>query len=316
MNSDPITIKPRVWTVFAAWFLAALLGEIAILAAVVTARLGLLLVMKVQGAGDAAIHAHTQELFQQPLLGLAVTLLPYQLAMGFVVLLAALASPEPLTQRVGLTPPARRKIGRFSLVTMAGFTLSLALGAVVGSTLLFAEPPSSSTGAAAASPAWWNVVLCGLILTVLPALVEEIVFRGYIQRRLLERWSPAVAIGVSTLLFAILHADSLQHIVAVVPLGLVTGLLAYRTKSVKAGMILHAIHNAGAVGFAALIRGLTPLIGEEAIGMLTLGVLAAAFLLGLPAVVSLLWTRKSEPAPVAAPVIPHPAIDLLASHVV
>ena len=57
MNSDPITIKPRVWTVFAAWFLAALLGEIAILAAVVTARLGILLVMKVQGAGDAEVHA-------------------------------------------------------------------------------------------------------------------------------------------------------------------------------------------------------------------------------------------------------------------
>ena len=180
---------------------------------------------------------------------------------------------------------------------------------------MVAAPAASSTGAAAASPAWWDVVLCGLVLSLLPTVVEEIVFRGYIQRRLLQRWSPAVAISISTLLFAILHADSLQHIIAVVPLGLVTGLLAYRTKSIKAGMIVHAIHNAGAVGFAALVRGLTPLIGEEAIGVLTLGALAALFLLGLPAVVSLLRPRRTMTIPAAAPLVPHPAIDLLASHV-
>ena len=60
-------------------------------------------------------------------------------------------------------------------------------------------------------------------------------------------WSPAVAIGVSTLLFAVLHFDSLQHIIDVVPLGIVTGLLAYRTNSVRPGMLVHGLHNAGAV---------------------------------------------------------------------
>jgi uncharacterized protein len=142
------------------------------------------------------------------------------------------------------------------------------------------------------------------------------VFRGYIQRRLLARWSPAVAIGVSTLLFAILHVDSLQHIIAVVPLGLVTGLLAYRTQSVKAGMLVHAIHNAGAVGFGAALRASTPMVGDAGAGLVAIGLLAAMFLIGLPAIALLLWRGQPESAPAAAPVMPQSAVDLLASQVV
>ena len=85
------------------------------------------------------------------------------------------------------------------------------------------------------------VTLLSIILSILPALVEEALFRGYLQRRLLQRWSPAVAIGVSTLLFALLHFDSVHHMFGVVPLGVITGLLAYRTNSIKPGMLVHGL---------------------------------------------------------------------------
>jgi membrane protease YdiL (CAAX protease family) len=39
-------------------------------------------------------------------------------------------------------------------------------------------------------------MLLSIILSVIPALVEESLFRGYLQRRFLQRWSPAVAISL------------------------------------------------------------------------------------------------------------------------
>lgn len=57
---------------------------------------------------------------------------------------------------------------------------------------------------------------------MIPALVGETLFRGYLQRRFPKRWSPAVAISVSTLPFALMHMDSLEHIIAIVPLRLLS----------------------------------------------------------------------------------------------
>jgi hypothetical protein len=163
---------------------------------------------------------------------------------------------------------------------------------------LFVGPPPTGNPIAAVinNGSWWTITLLSILLSVIPALVEETLFRGYLQRRFLQRWSPAVAISVSSLLFALMHMDSLQHIIAVVPLGFVNGLLAYRTNSVKPGMLVHAIHNTGAVGFGALVTVLTPHIGEEAVGLLLIGTIGVLGLIGLPAVVSLLRSAKPQPA--------------------
>ena len=50
-----------------------------------------------------------------------------------------------------------------------------------------------------------------------------------------------------------MHFDSLQHIVAVIPLGVLTGLLAHKTNSVKPGMLVHGVHNVAAVGLGAAL---------------------------------------------------------------
>jgi len=124
--------------------------------------------------------------------------------------------------------------------------------------------------------------------------------------------SQKVQISVSSLPFAIMHMDSLQHIIAVVPLGVVTGLLAYRTNSVKPGMLVHAIHNTGAVGFAALAPVLTPHIGHEELGLLLIGTIGVLGLIGLPAVVSLLRSAKPQPS-VKTHAAPEPVVKPLSA---
>jgi len=103
------------------------------------------------------------------------------------------------------------------------------------------------------------------------------------------------AIGVSTLLFALLHFDSVRHMFGVVPLGVITGLLAYRTNSIKPGMLVHGIHNATVVGYASLAKVLPPDVSPDTIAVFALGVIVVMGLIGLPAVISLL--RRQKPLP-------------------
>jgi membrane protease YdiL (CAAX protease family) len=89
-------------------------------------------------------------------------------------------------------------------------------------------------------------ILVGLLVSVLPAICEEALFRGVGQRRFLERWSPFAAIGVAGALFAVSHGD-VQHAIMVFPLGLWFGFVAWRTTSTRASALCHAANNAFAI---------------------------------------------------------------------
>ena len=310
---DPRPIrKPRVWTSFAVWLSAIILGTIASVAAFILVGVVMGIVMGTQGLDAATIQTRVQDAVSQPLPALLLTLLPFQFGMMLVVLFAARRSPEPLQQRLGLLPSSGRASGRIRVATMAGFTLASALAAVIGSSLLLGDVSETSLAAAINNGSWGTITLLSIILSVVPALVEAILCRGYIQRRLLERWSAPMAIGTSTLLFAVIHADSLQHIIGVVPLGIVTGMLAFRTNSVRPAMLVHAIHNAAAVGFGALMAMLAPRLGDETLGFIVIGLIAMLGLIGLPAVVSLMKRVPSESID-REPGAPHPAVEMLAA---
>lgn len=309
------TNKPRVWTAFATWIVAAIVGQMAVIAGYCAVGIWIGFMTGLQGGDPDTIHARVEEAVQQPLPALLLSLLPFQLGVSVVVLFAARRSKEPFKQRLGLVPQSGRTFAGFSLATMGAFTVSTAIASLIASTLILGDLPEDPIDAAMNDGGLWTITLLSVILSVIPALVEETLFRGYIQRRLLERWSPAVSIGVSTLLFAIVHTDSLQHMIAVVPLGVVTGLLAYRTYSVMPGMLVHAVHNAAAVGLGELQSGLTPLVGDASAGLLMIGAVVVLGLMGLPAIISLL--RRAQPqSAFLADVVPPPGMESLATQAV
>ncbi|MBI1913842.1 MAG: ABC transporter permease subunit [Planctomycetes bacterium] len=90
----------------------------------------------------------------------------------------------------------------------------------------------------------WVVVLC---MAVVPAVLEELFFRGYLFSALRAAGPPRTAIVTSAIFFGLFHL--VGHVVVVergvvsTLLGLLLGWLAWRTGSVVPGMILHAIHN-------------------------------------------------------------------------
>lgn len=73
-------------------------------------------------------------------------------------------------------------------------------------------------------------------------VLEEFVFRGLVQRPLERRWGPAPAIAATSLVFALGH-----FLPWVLPLhlllGLTFGYAVYATRSIWAGVILHAANN-------------------------------------------------------------------------
>lgn len=79
-------------------------------------------------------------------------------------------------------------------------------------------------------------------LSLLPGLIEESLFRGYLQRRLLIHWSAWAAIPVSAACFAVAHVLPVQ-VVAVFPLGIWMGIIAWRTGSIWFSMACHAVYN-------------------------------------------------------------------------
>lgn len=92
-----------------------------------------------------------------------------------------------------------------------------------------------------------RVLIAVLAIAVAP-VVEELVFRGLIQRRLELRWGPAPAILATAVLFALVHIDTLPWVLPLhVFLGLVFGWVVYTTRSIWSGVLLHAANNAAAI---------------------------------------------------------------------
>ena len=87
-----------------------------------------------------------------------------------------------------------------------------------------------------------------LSLAVIPAVLEEFFFRGYLFNGLRRRFPGRLIIVVTAVLFGLFHVLSPS---ALMPerflpstlLGLVLGWVCYRTGSVLPGMLLHACHN-------------------------------------------------------------------------
>ena len=81
-----------------------------------------------------------------------------------------------------------------------------------------------------------------LALAVVPALCEELVFRGMLVQALATRLVPVAAVVVSALLFSAYHLSLVQAI-PTFTLGLVLGLVALRARSVAPTIIAHLLNN-------------------------------------------------------------------------
>jgi sodium transport system permease protein len=92
-----------------------------------------------------------------------------------------------------------------------------------------------------------------LLFALIPAVCEEVAFRGYILSGL-ERSNPTrAAIIVSAVLFGFMHVllSLFQQLFNATLLGLVLGLLAVRSRSILPGIVFHLVNNGLAIALGA-----------------------------------------------------------------
>lgn len=81
-----------------------------------------------------------------------------------------------------------------------------------------------------------------LIVAVMPAICEELMFRGYILTAMENKLKPASAVLLSAALFGVYHMSVVKFFTTGL-IGLAICYVAYKTKSIIPGMIMHFINN-------------------------------------------------------------------------
>ena len=98
----------------------------------------------------------------------------------------------------------------------------------------------------------WCLLLNIVIIAGVPALCEEFMFRGWIQRRLAEQMNHHIAIWVTALIFSAVHLQFLGFLPRFL-LGAVLGYAYFYTHSLWASVLLHFTNNALAALTAFLV---------------------------------------------------------------
>lgn len=236
--------RPRVWTAFLALPLLAVAQGIAgtPLSMVAMARLDP--AMRKPPFDYAAFSTALKAQLMSGGLLVGTLAIVAVINIAFVAALSA-ASPVPWRRRISL--PSLRIVPLDALlIFVGGWAASSAvtsaarlLGAYDGSMLnVFAR------GSAAASPLETIAIVIAGALT---GGSEELLFRGYIQTRLGERYGVVKAVLITSALFGLWHFDLVQGLFAFL-FGLLFGIVAIRRGSITTGLFVHVVNNAIAFG--------------------------------------------------------------------
>jgi membrane protease YdiL (CAAX protease family) len=237
LPSPPAPSRPRIWPVFVSFVVAF----IAMIGVQIVAAVGLVFWYLANGGSPARMAQELPKLITQagPFMLLTGS---SQLAMLGTVLAFAAFSPVPLTERLGWKWP-KIPLWHWTVHVLGGvIPFTIGILCAYGMVAFFTPDPTIASLYEQMTPVM--AVPFIFFIAVAPGFNEETLFRGYMQRRLLQRWHPLAAILVVSTLFAIVHIT--PHAMALAfPCGLWLGILAWRTNSTWPGIISHALFNGG-----------------------------------------------------------------------
>lgn len=183
---------------------------------------------------------------------------------SYIVIAIVYLRYRPVAIHAPLRRPTLREVGWIVggiIVAFSAAILIEAIGAVVG-----AEGATNfATAAAVGNPLLvYGLLLVGNIVLIGPA--EELLFRGVIQGRLRESFGPAIAIGITSLGFALSHVPSywiggsdlftlgvLFALLGIAVGGIILGTIYERTKNLIVVALIHGLINAVGVGITLIM---------------------------------------------------------------
>lgn len=288
--------KPRVWTVFVT-ILAAFVTFIAV--QMVGAAV-IVIAMLASGISPQELPSRVMELLTSPAGFIAIGL-PTQLTLAAVAIAAAWMSPQPCQQRLGFVKPRWSwwQTLVVNLGTLVPFAIGMA-GAIALAEVLEPDPTAANL-MRTMTPAW--IIPYLLFISLAPGFSEEMLFRGYSQRRLIERWGGWTAVLVTSAIFAIIHLAP-HTVVFAFPVGIWLGLMAWKSGSVWPGVIAHAAVNGlwNAYNIAVQYQ----FLAEEP-SWIFLGALAAVGVLAFAWSLAIMFARQTDTTGIPSkPALPAP----------
>jgi len=230
------------------------------------------------GAGTCVLG---RDLADDPLEQLVVSTLGIEIFLGFVAFAGAVISWEPITTRLGL---GRSGFSSAHLILAALGTVGLSHA--VDSALSLAGLREASVLAELDTVLFGargkSLAFAILGLGVAPALGEELLCRGLLQRGLVRRYGALTGIGIGALAFGAMHLEWIQGTAAAL-LGLYLGAVAFRAGSVRPAIFCHCCNNLTALALGVSGASEAPGVGSAALGLATASAAAAVLFLRRPA---------------------------------
>src|SRR5690606_15654033 len=143
---------------------------------------------------------------------------------------------------LGLVVPRMNVVEAVILVIATVVPLVVGLLAAAGVTSLLGPAPESGFTRMWSEAPRLEAVTWVLLVALLPGTIEELFYRGFVQQALLQRWRPATAILVTSVLFGIAHLDP-AHVAFTFVMGTWFGVVGWRTGAVVLPIMLHALMN-------------------------------------------------------------------------
>ncbi|MFY7978832.1 MAG: CPBP family intramembrane glutamic endopeptidase [Sediminibacterium sp.] len=183
------------------------------------------------------------------------------IGFGVPALVVAYFTKGTFTSNLGFKPITNEKqVGIVILLAFTGLILSGALGDLTDKITFSKSIRNWATDLEAQYKkalmamthmrSIWDLLIAILAIAVVPAIVEELYFRGTLQK-IIADWSgkPFVAIVITAILFSAFHFSYFGFL-SRMSLGIVLGLIYYYTKTIWLPILMHFVNNA--IGVAAL----------------------------------------------------------------
>ncbi|MBI9099166.1 MAG: CPBP family intramembrane metalloprotease [Spirochaetaceae bacterium] len=186
------------------------------------------------------------------LYGLSVTGIVLSETMGNIVFILCLMTVYILMIKYLIKKSYVKKVHFFQWQKLNPTVIFLFLVLFSGATLVFSEinyllyfilpMPSFLVDIFNQAFTLDSLLLSLLLIVIIPAVCEEILFRGFILFGLKRHYSPHKSIFISSLLFGLVHLNPWQFLTAFL-LGLIFGWIAVKTESIILPILGHTLNN-------------------------------------------------------------------------
>lgn len=149
----------------------------------------------------------------------------------------------------------------------------------------------------------WMVLLA---MAVIPGVVEELFFRGFLFNALLRHVRPGAVIVVTAILFGLFHIFpggflAIERLLPSTLMGLILGWVRWQSGSVWPGALLHLAHNGLLLSAALFPQTFGPGLSEGNSGLPTEAMAASAAIASLGALLVWLGRRPSDQSELTPP---------------